>query len=231
MSCNKKMKIYHVTAGRKDEVRAIKAARPSRLLLSYFYFRRKSLVEFISSLGYRPEILIDSGAWSAFNSGVEISVVNYMNYLQENRDLIDQYISMDVIGDSELSLFFWNVMRRKGFSPIPVYHYKEDEKYLKYYTKRSNIIAIGGTVPEPNKRLVADWVRLITWTYPEIKFHLLGSSSRKIIDTVDLHSVDSSTWIMQAKNGRPEHIPGTSTEPKIKRAIYNLEREIYLSEE
>ena len=94
------MKIYHVTAGRKDEIAAIRQARPSRLLLSYFYFRRKNLSEFISRLGYRPEILIDSGAWSAFNSGVEISVVNYMNYLQANRDLIDQYISMDVIGDS-----------------------------------------------------------------------------------------------------------------------------------
>ena len=223
------MKIYHVTAGRKDEIAAIRQARPSRLLLSYFYFRRKNLSEFISRLGYRPEILIDSGAWSAFNSGVEISVVNYMNYLQANRDLIDQYISMDVIGDSDLSLYFWLIMRQKGFRPIPVYHYKEDEKFLKYYARRSEIIAIGGTVPEPNKRIVAEWTRLIAWTYPEIKFHLLGSSSRKIIDTVDLYSVDSSTWIMQAKNGRPEHIPGTSSQAKVKRAIYNLEKEIELT--
>lgn len=227
------MNIYHVTAGRKDEIAAIKAARPPRLLLSYFYFRRKSLQEFIDALGYRPEILIDSGAWSAFNSGVEISIVNYMNFLQENLDLglIDHYVSMDVIGDSDLSLTFWLIMRKKGFSPIPVYHYKEDEKYLKYYAKRSELIAIGGTVPEQNKRIVADWVRVIVWTYPEIKFHLLGSSSRKIIDTVDLFSVDSSTWIMQAKNGRPGHIPGESRGAKIKRAIYNLEREIELFEE
>jgi hypothetical protein len=227
------LKIYHVTAGRKDEIAAIKAARPPRLLLSYFYFRRKSLGDFIDSLGYQPEIMIDSGAWSAFNSGVEISIVNYMNYLQENlrRGLIDQYVSMDVIGDSELSLFFWNIMRKKGFSPIPVYHYKENEKYLKYYAKRTDLIAIGGTVPESNKTTVAEWTRLIVWTYPEIKFHLLGSSSRKIIDTVDLYSVDSSTWIMQAKNGRPGHIPGSSAQGKIKRAIYNLKNEIDLIEE
>ena len=220
-----------MTAGRKDEIAAIRQAKPPRLLLSYFYFRRKDLQAFIDAIGYRPEIMIDSGAWSAFNSGVEISVVNYMKYLERNRDLINHYISMDVIGDSDLSLYFWLIMRKKGFDPIPVYHYKEDEKFLRYYARRANKIAIGGTVPEPNKTTVADWVRLLVWTYPEINFHLLGSSSRKIIDTVDLDTVDSSTWIMQAMNGRPEHIPGRSSQAKIKRAIYNLEYEINLSEE
>ena len=127
--------------------------------------------------------------------------------------------------------FFGMLMRRKGFSPIPVYHYQADEKYLKYYAKRAELIAIGGTVPEHNKRIVAEWVRVLVWTYPEIRFHLLGSSSRKIVDTVDLHSVDSSTWIMQAKNGRPYHIPGKTPQAKVKRAVYNLEKEINLFEE
>lgn len=225
------MKIYHVTAGRADEIRAIQKARPPRLLLSYFYFKNKSLEEFIERLGYRPEILLDSGAWSAYNGGESVSIMAYMDYIRANEKFIDLYVSMDVINDSETSLFFWLLMRRKGFSPIPVYHYQADEKYLKYYAKRAELIAIGGTVPEHNKRIVAEWVRVLVWTYPEIRFHLLGSSSRKIVDTVDLHSVDSSTWIMQAKNGRPYHIPGKTPQAKVKRAVYNLEKEINLFEE
>ena len=27
-------------------------------------------------------------------------------------------------------------MKKKGFSPMPVYHYQEDEKYLEYYIKK-----------------------------------------------------------------------------------------------
>ena len=225
------MKIYHVTAGRMDELEAIQKAKPPRLLLSYFYFKNKSLAEYVDRLGYRPEIMLDSGAWSAFNSGREISVMGYMDYIRANQKFIDSYISFDVINDSETSLFFWQLMRRKGFDPIPVYHYQAEEKFLKYYAKRAELIAIGGTVPEHNKRIVAEWVRVLVWTYPEIRFHLLGSSSKKIVDTVDLYSVDSSTWIMQAKNGRPAHIPGDSRRAKIKRAAYNLEQEIKFFEE
>jgi hypothetical protein len=117
-------------------------------------------------------------------------------------------------------------MKEKGFHPIPIYHYNAPEMYLNLYANQANYIGLGETVPEKDKNKVADWVRLIVWQYPNIKFHLLGSSSNKIIDTCDIESTDSSTWFKQAINGKPEHIKGKTREAKIKRSIYNLKREL-----
>lgn len=223
------MKIYHVTTKRTSEIAAIQEARPPRLLLSYFYFKKTRLEDFVKRLGYMPEIMLDSGAWSSYNSGHSVDLEDYLKYIQANRLYIAYYFSLDVIFDGERSFLAWQSMREKGFDPIPVFHYKEDEKYLKKYIGHSKIIGLGGTVPEPNKRKVAEWVRLLCWEYPEIDFHLLGSSSRKIIDSCDLSSVDSSTWIMQAINGRPGHIKGRDQESKIKRAVHNLRNEMKIS--
>lgn len=223
------MKIYHVTTKRTAEITAIQEARPPRLLLSYFYFRRTRLEDFVKRLGYTPEIMLDSGAWSAYNSGQLINLEEYLEYIQANRSHIGYYVSLDAIFNSDRSFSTWEIMREKGFDPIPVFHFKENEDYLKKYIEYSKIVCLGGTVPERNKHKVAEWVRLLCWEYPEIDFHLLGSSSRKIIDTCDLYSVDSSTWIMQAVNGRPHHIKGRDQGSKIKRAIYNLEMEKNLS--
>lgn len=223
------MKIYHVTTKRTSEIAAIKEAQPPRLLLSYFYFKRTRLEDFVKRLGYMPEIMLDSGAWTAFNSGENIRLEDYQKYIQDNRSFISSYLSLDVLFDSDRSFSNWQEMKRNGFDPIPVFHYKEDENYLKKYIDHSKIIGLGGTVPESSKTKVAEWVRLLCWQYPEIDFHLLGSSSRKILDSCDLSSVDSSTWIMQAVNGRPNHIKGRDQESKIRRAIFNLKNEMKLS--
>jgi hypothetical protein len=115
-------------------------------------------------------------------------------------------------------------MKKKGLSPIPVYHYGASEIYLQRYVNTNNYIALGATVPIKNKKHVASWVNSIQNCYPHIEFHLLGSSSTDITCWTDLTSSDSSTWIMAAINGEPRHIPGRTPEAKIERAVYNIER-------
>lgn len=221
------MNLYHVvTASSTAEIEVIKEIKPPRLLLSYWYFRNKPLEQFIKEIEYEPEILLDSGAYSAFTKGKGIALTDYLKYLDENKQYIKRYFSLDVIGDSDLSYWYWQIMREKGYKPIPIYHYGENEGVLSRYANQTSYIALGGTVPEKNKSLVADWARMIIWQYPEIRFHLLGSSSNKIIDTCDLESVDSSTWIMQAVMGKPQHIKGKTRQAKIERVKYNLRKEL-----
>lgn len=221
------MKLYHVAVdSSKVELEVLQEAKPPRLLLSYFYYRNKPLKNYVEKLGYVPEIVLDSGAWSAHNKGKGIALTDYIKYIDDNQELIKIYFSLDVMFDSHLSYRYWQIMKEKGYNPIPIFHYGEDEKYLKKYINQTDYIGLGGTVPENDKNKVADWVRMIVWQYPEIKFHLLGSSSGKIIDTCDLESTDSSTWFMQAVMGKPKHIKGTSREAKKERALYNLKREL-----
>ena len=221
------MELYHVAVDTSTaELEALKIVKPPRLLLSYFYFRNKPLGKYLERLGYQPEIILDSGAWSAHTKGKGIALTDYMKYLDENEEWIKSYFSLDVVFDSLMSYRYWQIMREKGYNPIPVFHYGDQSNVLERYVDQTDYIALGGTVPIRDKEKVASWVREIICEYPETKFHLLGSSSPKIIDTCVLESADSSTWFTQAFNGNPKHIKGRSRESKIERAVYNLEKEL-----
>lgn len=223
--------MYHVvTNASTAEIEAIKEVKPPKLLLSYFYFRNKPLKEFMNLIGYKPKIMLDSGAYSAWNKGRNISPIDYMNYIQSNEEYINNYISLDVIGDSDLTMKYYEILKLKGFYPIPVFHFGDDKRYLEgYINKGHDYIALGNTVPITNKRKVVAWINELMSVYP-VDFHLLGSSSKEIMENTNLYSCDSSSWIMMAVNGYPKHIKGKSRESKIKRAIYNLKRELGISE-
>lgn len=220
------MRVYFVTAGRKDEIKVIKEVKPKNLLLSYHYWKNKSLESFIEEIGYKPRILLDSGAWSAYTSGKTINIDDYIKYIKKNKAHIWHYIALDVIGDSGRTYTQYLQMKSKGLDPIPVFHYMNNEKILVRYIEHHGAvdIALGGTVPIKNKAEVAEWVKMISWLYPA-KYHLLGSSSRKIIDHCDIDSCDSSTWIVGSAMGKPKHIPGRDREAKLKRATYNMRRD------
>jgi hypothetical protein len=218
-----KAKVFFVTAGRADEIEVIRQVKPPYLLLSYFYFRNKSLQEFVDQIGYQPEVLLDSGAYSAWTTGRNISPLDYMRYIRDNQSLISNYVALDVVGDPDVTWYYYQIMKLKGFKPIPVYHYGTDEQHLRRYLDDGvGFVALGGTVPIPDKYMVAQWVKKLIGKYPGIKFHVLGASSKPILGVEGLYSCDSSTWIMRAANGEPIWIRGKNREAKIKRAIYNM---------
>lgn len=214
--------IYFVVTGRSSaEIEVIREVKPDKILLSYFYFRNKSLANFVEEIGYKPEIMMDSGAYSAWTQGRNISPVDYMKYIESNKDYIAKYVALDVVGDPELTRAYYEIMRMKGFTPIPVFHYNSDLKYLNYYIEcGETYIALGQTVPVTNKNEVVSWVNYLWMCFPQLSFHLLGSSSKVVLDCCQIKSCDSSSWMRMAMNGKPKHIPGKSREAKIKRALW-----------
>lgn len=212
--------VYTGTTWVEPEV--IREIKPPKLLLSYYYFRNKNLEDVVEQLGYVPEIMLDSGAYSAWSKGKNIALVDYMNYIRRNKEWITHYIALDVIGDSRLSRWYYKIMREYGFNPIPVFHFGENEKYLNAYIEDgTSYIALGGTVPVKNKQEVANWVASITSKHPNVSFHLLGSSSDKILGC-GVASCDSSTWVTMAINGYPKSVKGRTRESKKERAKLNM---------
>jgi hypothetical protein len=207
------------------ELRTIKECRPQHLLLSYFYFKNTDLEEYVRRIGYKPKILFDSGAYSAYTSGTEINLDKYIAYLKRNEKWIDRFICLDKLGDDQKSYDTYMAMRKAGLKPIPVFHYQGDERFLESYIKDgARTIALGGTVPIKSKAVVAEWVRMLAWMYPEINFHLLGSSSKKILDHCDIGSADASTWYMMSIMGKPKHIPGKDANARFKRGVHNMKK-------
>lgn len=220
------MKVYFVTTGLWEEVQVIKKVRPPRLLCSYWYFKNKPLDKFCDELGYQPEILLDSGAYSAFTKGKHVNVLDYIEYIRANRDYLTSYVSLDVIGDSRMTMLLFTFMQSAGLRPIPVIHYGEDLRLMDYYRMlgSSPLVALGGTVPVRDKKMVAAWCTEVKRQYPDTDLHLLGSNSKVILGSGALTSCDASTWYMQAVNGRPKTIPGRDRTAKIQRAEINMRR-------
>jgi hypothetical protein len=219
-------RFYFVFTGASSvEYEVVSDLRPPRLLLSFHYFRTKRLDDVVERLGYNPLILLDSGAYSAHTKGKNFSVLDYMSFIKQNSHHIERYIALDVVGDSELTHMYYLMMRSKGFDPIPVFHYGENRSYLERYLKKGEkYIALGGTVGIKDKKKVADWINSLARQYPDIQFHLLGSSSPQIMSKSSVYSCDSSTWMLKAINGYPKHIKGRSREAKAKRARYQMEK-------
>lgn len=210
--------IYFATAGTKEELEAITTVKPPKLLLSYFYWKNKSLKEFIKIIGYKPQIMLDSGAYTALTRKRTIDIDKYIQYIKENEEYINCYVNLDIIGSCIKSFDNYKYMKDKGMKPIPVFHYGDNTAWLEEYLKDTNDIALGGTVLIKSKEAVGSWVNLLNLKYPGVNFHLLGSTSKKILNGCpNLYSCDSSTWIMMAINGHPEYI-----KDKTQRAIYQL---------
>lgn len=218
-------KVYFVTSGLCEEIQVIKSVRPQRLLCSYWYFKNKPLARFCEELGYRPEILLDSGAYSAFTKGKHVNVLDYIDYIRANRDYISRYITLDVIGNPQMTLLLWDLMNAAGLFPVPVIHYGDDLDLLQYYLAEDvNLVALGGTVPIRDKKLVAEWCSKVKRQCQGVNLHLLGSSSRKIMECGAVESCDSSTWYLMAVNGKPARLPGKGRSSKIARAEANMIR-------
>ena len=78
---------------------------------------------------YGIEIMADSGAYSAWKRGIELSLEGYMNWLTEND--IKQYFNMDVVGDPAASMANLQKMEAAGFTPIPVFHLESIGRFVR----------------------------------------------------------------------------------------------------
>ena len=222
-----KTKLYFVSIDKKVENETIRRVKPKGILLSYYYFKNKNIRDWIEKIGYKPDIILDSGAFSAWTQGKEINLKNYMEYIKEFEDCIEKYIILDEIGKPKETYENYKIMKKNGLNPVPVFHIGSDFKYMDTYKKHDeDFIALGGVAKLKNKTLIRNWVNQLCQKYPNIKFHLLGNTSPKVINNCPIYSADSSAYIIGAVFGNPKHISGNEFEDKVKRAKYNMVKSI-----
>lgn len=218
------MRVYFVTTGLREEIEVIKKVRPPRLLCSFWYFKNKPLAELCEEIGYTPEILLDSGAYSACTKGKDVDLLDYLKYIRNNAAHISRYITADVIGDDRRTYLLFCLLKAMGLDPVPVVHYGGEAWVERYAERGDRLIALGNTVGVRDKYKVARWCQSLKEHFPDTDLHLLGSSSRAILESGVLSSCDSSSWYMLAVNGKPKEIPGRSKEAKIARAEANMRK-------
>lgn len=169
-------------------------------------------------------LVIDSGAYSAWNSGKAIDLEEYCDWLEDKHDLLWHYYSLDAIPGrkgqgyaptrvqidkaSKLGWKNYTRMLDRGLKPVPVFHQFEDYRWLdRIIETEPDLIGIS-----PNKAVPMN--DRIQWTnhffnyvcggkpYPARKYHGLGISGPRLVYRFPWYSIDTTAPLLGA--GRAE---------------------------
>lgn len=174
-------------------------SRPA-LLVSYAYL--KNWLKHKSRFAYRDWVM-DSGAFSAHNAGVEVRLQDYIDtckHLMAADPTLTEIYALDVISDWKSSLKNCEEMWRQGVQAIPCYHVGEPEHVLRTIARDYPKIALGGAVGYRKKDEWAEQCFARVW--PK-KIHGFGFGAERSIMALPWHSVDATNWeIGPCKFGR-----------------------------
>lgn len=230
------MKVY--LAGERELISSESKYNWSRVLkrklFSYYYHGaqqdNKPTKEIMDTLGVTKDLFLDSGAFSAFTKGAELSLEAYAEYIHASDGIWTCMSNLDDIkGNSQLTYDNQKALESMGCPVCPVYHAREDPKWLmKYIDEGYDYIFIGGMVPESTKFLLT-WLDDIWGHYltdeqgkPLVKVHGFGLTTVDLITRYPWYSVDSSTWLMTGifgncimeLEGRYVNIPMSKDSPR-----------------
>lgn len=174
-------------------------------LESYHYIHKGRYVELIRRAG--DKVFLDSGAFSAFSLGVDVSIEEYADFVKGNQDIIEMASVLDAIGDPEGTYHNQNTLEKLGAEVLPCFHFGEPLDLCEYYVRNYKYMTIGGMVPIPNAKLEPwldeIWEKVLTDRdgYARTKVHGFGLTSRKLMSKYPWYSCDSSSWVQAAANG------------------------------
>lgn len=177
------------------------------------------------------EVMLDSGAYSAWFHGAPLDLGAYITYCEEHRSLFHSIVALDQIPGAnrsaaktakdvewaaQKSYSNYGIMRKAGLKEaIPVFHQGEDWSWLERML-RDGIEYIGiSPFPRAGQPSILFWLDEVFSRIcdeagePLVKTHGFGATSWAMITRYPWYSVDSTTWALAAGYGTiivPPHI-------------------------
>jgi len=154
-------------------------------------------------------IFLDSGAFSVFTKGATISCEEYAEFIINHQHLIHTASNLDDVSKNEQKSYDnQKQMEKLGAKVQPVFHCREDPKWLdRYIAEGYDYVFIGGMVPESSKWLKEwlDWIWADHLTdkdgMPLVKVHGFGLTTMPLVTRYPWYSVDSASWVMSSSFG------------------------------
>jgi len=174
-------------------VAPIPMERTPALLISFYYFNRWK--ERQAEYRYR-DWAMDSGAYSAFNSGATIDLNEYIDCcleLKEADPTLVEVFALDVIGDPDASLKNAQKMCEQGVAAIPCYHEGEPESFLHDMAAEHPKVAIGGVANMIGPRKLKWAEQCFARIWPK-RIHGFGFGAESQIMALPWDSVDATNW-------------------------------------
>jgi hypothetical protein len=242
----------HLVSWPKQDAQAasLKAEKPENHLLSYINSDHEG--------GYRqvwrdlrPRVIVDSGAFTAWSTGAAIKLEDYVTWATGFRERWAHkmgslvFLTLDVIGDQAATWRNTTRIKRLGLDVIPVVTFGADLKHLDR-ALAAPYFALGGLVPylKSSQRKRLEWwldlcfARVMrhrdkTGVMPRV--HLLGVTTKWVVDRYPAYTTDSSSWVSPlrfglgdaAKIGRLPRLKGTAPDaPERSVLVHALRHEI-----
>jgi len=171
-------------------------------------------------------LMLDSGAYSWYTKHVKnlssIFVMDwswvdskefrsyldeYVQWLLKNKDMVDVYVTLDVIGNAEKSWEITEYITSFGLRPVAVFHRGEDLVWLKKYVDKGyDYIGISG--PKGTSDDSLKWYDEVFLYLGKdlidsgLKIHLFGRFDLKTLKRYPAYSCDAISWVFAAANCR-----------------------------
>lgn len=189
-------------------------------LFTYAY--PKEVFEYLDradQLGIRCNIMMDSGAFTAWNAGRPVVLRELMEY---NVKVLNTYgarhnfvfIALDVIPGErgrentaadyaqaiDVSKDNFNTMQQhfKGWTVMPVYHSGEDVALRNHYMKLTDYICLSMNQDYSEQNRL-EWAKRAA--IDGYRYHGLAATGNKMVSQIGWYSVDSSSWVTVGSMG------------------------------
>lgn len=162
------------------------------LLCAYPYFKQP-VIDIMKTRSFQENVnmLVDSGAFTAWKQGKPIRLKDYLRFLDSLPYDPYGYFMLDVIGQPEQTRANYTTMYDHGYRPIPIFTRGEEFDELENYYATTDYVGIGGLVKTPGAQ---GFVKRIMQKVNGRKVHLLGFGNQVMIKATRPYSVDASTW-------------------------------------
>lgn len=163
------------------------------------------------------DLLLDSGAFSAFNAGHEIGLGEYLDFLQKHHESFFGYMQLDKLQDPVTTEKNLQIMLKQGLKPIPIHVFGDDGARMDDLFAISNLVALGGLRrphrgPAPKSYVV----QKMRWAKGR-DVHWLGYTNQRMITALTPFSADCSSFTMGIRYGVVQFYLGRGTWRQVSR--------------
>ena len=129
-----------------------------------------------------------------------------MNFIHNNKNHIDVYANLDVIGDWKATWANQETMESEGLTPLPVHHLEDPMKCLDWCLEYE-YFALGGVAGglgmKDRVRFFDKCWEIITDDdgFPRSKVHGFGIASPQLVHAYPWFSIDTSSWVAYGRYG------------------------------
>ena len=184
----------------------VNEAHVPRILTSFFYWRTRDLDDLIakSFTQVKPDIFVDSGAFTAFRQSLVIDVNEYIEWVKKWKHVVTVYANLDVISSPKRTARNLDIIEAAGLKPLPIFHAGAPYRLFEELIDRYDYVAVGGVAKIHGKqnKMFKFLHRVFKASEGKAVLHAFGVTDIDFLKLFPWYSTDSSSWLSGIRYGR-----------------------------